>query len=196
MLAKLCCLNEALPQGAPTSPAISNLVMKDFDNILGQWCNDREITYTRYCDDLTFSSDKPLGAVYKKAKSMLFKFGFEINEKKTRFIKNTNRQSVTGITVNEKLSVSRDYKRSLRAELHAVFKFGLCDAMLRKTGEKYVSGSTAQPLRYLDSLEGKVRFVLSVEPENAYFLKALADIKAFRKEYSEKYPFDYMPFFS
>jgi hypothetical protein len=46
---------DALPQGAPTSPAISNIIMKDFDNTVGQWCDAHQIAFTRYCDDMTFS---------------------------------------------------------------------------------------------------------------------------------------------
>ena len=55
LLTLLCYHKDALPQGAPTSPAISNLVMRDFDDQLGLWCRTRGIVYTRYCDDLTFS---------------------------------------------------------------------------------------------------------------------------------------------
>ena len=55
MLASLCCCHDRLPQGAPTSPAISNLVMKPFDEYMEAWCGEREIVYSRYCDDMTFS---------------------------------------------------------------------------------------------------------------------------------------------
>ena len=58
LLTHLCTYNGKLPQGAPTSPYIANLVMKHFDENLGKWCKNRNITYTRYCDDMTFSSDR------------------------------------------------------------------------------------------------------------------------------------------
>ena len=90
--------------------------MRNFDNNIGKWCAARGIAYTRYCDDMTFSSDRPLFAVYQKAKSMLEAMGFELNERKTRFVTRANRQSVTGLTVNEKVSVSGDYKRGRRQE--------------------------------------------------------------------------------
>ncbi len=60
ILTSLCCKDDVLPQGAPTSSALSNIVMKNFDDILGNWCREKYITYTRYCDDLTFSADIPL----------------------------------------------------------------------------------------------------------------------------------------
>lgn len=68
LLTSLCCKNDALPQGSPTSPALSNIVMRCFDDQIGRWCNQRQITYTRYCDDMTFSSDRPLYGVYQKVK--------------------------------------------------------------------------------------------------------------------------------
>ena len=68
LLTSLCCKNDALPQGSPTSPALSNIVMRRFDDQIGRWCNQRQITYTRYCDDMTFSSDRPLYGVYQKVK--------------------------------------------------------------------------------------------------------------------------------
>ena len=57
LLSVLCVYKDALPQGAPTSPVISNIIMKDFDNTVGEWCIERNIKYTRYCDDMTFSGD-------------------------------------------------------------------------------------------------------------------------------------------
>lgn len=54
LLANICIRNGVLPQGAPTSPCLANLVMRYFDEKVGAWCREREITYTRYCDDMTF----------------------------------------------------------------------------------------------------------------------------------------------
>lgn len=154
MLARLCCRQDVLPQGAPTSPALSNLVMKSFDNNMGAWCARRGISYTRYCDDMTFSADKPLYHVYEKARAMLEEMGFQLNEKKTRFVTNSSRQSVTGLTVNEKVSVSREYKRELRQELYYLLKFG---------------DSTVSRCQHL---MGKLNYVLQVEPENRWFRQA------------------------
>ena len=108
----------ALPQGAPTSPTISNIIMKDFDNAVGQWCEENKISYTRYCDDLTFSADIPLQNLHFKVCDMLNRWGFEVNESKTKFISNASCQRVTGLTVNEKVTIPKEYKRNLRQEIH------------------------------------------------------------------------------
>lgn len=174
MLTRLCCRQDVLPQGAPTSPALSNLVMQNFDNNMGAWCAKRGIAYTRYCDDMTFSSDKPLYHVYEKAKAMLEEMGFQLNEKKTRFVTNSSRQSVTGLTVNEKVSISRDYKRMLRQEVYYVLRFGSGSDIPWEfwKNRQRPHGHWHQRLQYLQYLQGRVSFVLQVEPENQWFQEA------------------------
>lgn len=177
MLTELCCLNGALVQGAPTSPALSNMVMYHFDNNLGAWCSKHGIAYTRYCDDMTFSSDMPLFSVYKRVKEMLENMGFELNESKTKFINSNNRQSVTGLTVNEKLSVSVDYKRRLRQEVYYVLKYGLSDCIIRSGKAEFISDGKPNAERYLNSLQGKINFILQIEPDNPWFAEAKNKLK-------------------
>lgn len=183
MLTAICCYKDALPQGAPTSPALSNLVMKNFDNNIGNWCKSHGISYTRYCDDMTFSSDKPLYNVFIKAKKMLDNMGFDINEKKTCFITNAARQSVTGLTVNEKISISREYKRALRQEIYYILKFGAVNALEYKQKSAVLPNDSSEVLRYLDIIEGKINYILSVEPENSFFIDSRAKISGMRKQY-------------
>lgn len=181
MLTRLCCRQDVLPQGAPTSPALSNLVLKNFDNNMGAWCAKRGIAYTRYCDDMTFSSDQPLYHVYEKAKAMLGEMGFQINEKKTRFVTSSSRQSVTGLTVNEKVSVSKDYKRKLRQEVHYVLRFGAF-ADIPWEFCKTLKGPDDQYVQYLQHLQGRLHFVLQVEPENRWFREAAGRLSALQKQ--------------
>ena len=178
LLTRLCCRQGVLPQGAPTSPALSNLVLRNFDNSLGKWCASRGIAYTRYCDDMTFSSDRPLYAVYRKARGMLEQMGFRLNDGKTRFITNANRQSVTGLTVNAKVSVSRDYKRRLRQEVHYVLKFGLAEHILRSVPGALTEEGLPNAGKYYRSLLGRVGYVLQIEPENAWFRNAQDRLKS------------------
>lgn len=79
LMTQLCVHNGVLPQGAPTSPHIANLVMKHFDERLGAWCSERNITYTCYCDDMTFSGTKKAirsSHLVSKIKRMLYRMGF------------------------------------------------------------------------------------------------------------------------
>lgn len=177
ILTELCCKNGFLPQGAPTSPTLSNIVMRNFDDNIGYWCEKHGISYTRYCDDMTFSSDKPLYTVYQKVKAMLEEMCFELNEKKTHFITNANRQSVTGLTVNEKVSVSSVYKRSLRQEVYYVLKFGLAENIIRANRKDFMTGNIPNIEKYYNNLLGRIAFVLQIEPQNTWFQNALTELK-------------------
>ena len=168
MLTELCCRKGVLPQGAPTSPALSNRVMERFDTYIGDWCRRRDIAYTRYCDDMTFSADFPLYFVYAKVKTMLEDMGFTVNEKKTRLISAANRQTVTGLTVNEKRSVPRAYKQRLRQEIYYALRFGIADSAAHAGYDAFA----ADPPRYWRRLLGQVQYVLHIEPDNAWFRQA------------------------
>lgn len=163
-LTMLCCLNDVLPQGACTSPALSNLVMKPFDQSFGGWCRKMGFAYTRYSDDITVSGDSTLYPAYRQAKKLLSENGLLLNEEKTYFITNASRQSVTGLTVNEKVSVNADYKRRLRQELYYAQRYGIDSAA------EYLRQPDSQ--KYCEQLMGRLNFVLSVEPNNAFFIKA------------------------
>ena len=113
LLTYLVTYKDFLPQGAPTSAYISNLVMKEFDEELGVFCNKNNISYTRYSDDMTFSGDFNPKDIIKKVRKMLYKNGMELNEKKIHIIKSSKRQNVTGINVNEKIQVNSDYRKKI-----------------------------------------------------------------------------------
>lgn len=120
-LAKLCTFKRRLPQGAPTSPVISNLVFKKIDDELMKYCNSELINYSRYADDITFSSDNKnsLPFVYKFVNELLYKNGFIINPKKTRYLSGKGNISVTGLNLNSGTpKVKSALKRQVRAELH------------------------------------------------------------------------------
>lgn len=176
ILTSLCCYKNSLPQGAPTSSYISNIVMFNFDEIIGEWCKSNSIAYTRYCDDLTFSSDKPLYYVYTKVKSMLQERGFELNENKTHFVTNNSRQSVTGITVNEKMSVSTEYKKKLRQEIYYVLKYGSSNCILYTQKSKFMNNGIPDKAKYLQHLIGKTNYILQIEPNNKQFYNARAQL--------------------
>lgn len=76
LLAKLCCYCGRLPQGAPTSPALSNIVMAPFDEYMSSYCKKRGIAYTRYCDDMSFSGNFKPGPLIEKVRRFLNAMGF------------------------------------------------------------------------------------------------------------------------
>lgn len=162
LLSKLCCFRDCLPQGAPSSPAISNIIMRDFDNTVGNWCRERNITYTRYCDDLTFSGIFDPSAVKHYISVELLKMGFFLNEKKTVCVRDGQKMSVTGIVINRKANVSASYRKAIRQEIFYCKKYGVQDHLKAK-------GSNESNEAYLKKLLGRINYVLSVDPSNEEF---------------------------
>ena len=174
LLAMLCYYRDALPQGAPSSPAITNILMADFDARVGQWCAEREIRYTRYCDDMTFSGGFEPREVLEFVKPCLRERGFFLNEKKTCFVPAGRRQVVTGVVVNEKPAAPRPTLRRLRQEVYFCRKYGVAGHMERR-------GIDGPPLRYLQQLLGRVNYGLQLsrdskelKEERAWLLQELA----------------------
>ncbi len=159
LLALLCTEGDVLPQGAPTSPAISNLVLREFDETLGCWCENNHITYTRYCDDMTFSGDFDPAPVIAFVREELKKRGFVLNDKKITVVRTGRRKTVTGVVVNEKTSAPAAIKKELRQTLYYCEKFGIESHMKRKGIEGDSCGFAA-------SLLGRVNYVLYLEPDN------------------------------
>jgi retron-type reverse transcriptase len=134
-----------LPQGACTSPMISNLIAKRLDSRLFGLCRKMGLVYTRYADDLTVSSSNPtdrIGYLLARIRHIAQDEGFEINEKKTRVLKKASRQCVTGIVVNEKPSTPRRLRRQMRAILHNAKKTSLAEQnrQRRKGFKAYLKG--------------------------------------------------------
>ena len=167
LLTMLCYYKDALPQGAPSSPAITNIILYEFDEQIGQWCWERGIAYTRYCDDMTFSGDFDPAEVIRFIRLELKKMGFLLNEQKTKIQRPGRQQTVTGIVVNERLSIPTDYRRELRQELYFCRKFGIREH-LQKIGLEILEDT------YRMQLLGKVNYVLQVHPDDE-------EIKAARK---------------
>ena len=165
LLTMLCYHKDALPQGAPSSPAITNIILYEFDEQIGQWCRERGIAYTRYCDDMTFSGDFDPAEVIRFVRLELKKMGFLLNGQKTKVQRPGQQQSVTGIVVNENLSIPADYRRKLRQELYYCKKFGIQEH-LQKTGLEIPDDI------YRMQLLGKVNYVLQVHPDARDMLEA------------------------
>jgi RNA-directed DNA polymerase len=141
VFAQLCTHRNGLPQGAPTSPALSNFIAADLDRRLTRLARENGTRYSRYADDITFSCNHPsmppaLAAFAQEGEELTVQVGealqraisasgFSVNQGKVRLQKRHMRQSVTGLNVNERANVSRLRVRKLRAMLHAWEKFGV-----------------------------------------------------------------------
>jgi RNA-directed DNA polymerase len=140
LLAQICCHRNELPQGAPTSPILSNLVCRQLDKEMAAFGNALHCHYSRYADDISFSSGRrtfpgeiatvinKLPALSPELRQIVSGNGFVINDAKTRLMPRRQRQRVTGLVVNERLNVPREYSRHLRAVLHIWAKYGHDDA--------------------------------------------------------------------
>ena len=103
---------------------------------------------------------------------MRAQMGCDVNETKTHFITNAGRQSVTGLTVNEKVSVPAGYKRLLRQEIYYALRFGLADSILRGGRAVLRTDGVPDTERYRQQLLGRIQYVLQIEPENHWFREA------------------------
>jgi hypothetical protein len=128
--------NSILPQGGVTSPALSNIVFKPQDEIIKKLCNEMNINYSRYADDLYFSSDyyQILLDLKPKVADILKDAGFELNEDKTRYMTGRYKKMVTGLYLNSgKITVGRDKKRNVRSALYNYFVKGDINVNLHET---------------------------------------------------------------
>jgi RNA-directed DNA polymerase len=156
-LAKLCTLNNQLPQGAPTSPYLSNLVFRELDEEIGAYCIKQGIRYTRYADDLAFSGDFNPKDLVLFLSSVFSNKPFIINEKKTRIMRPHQRQIVTGIVVNNKTQAPAQFRKKVRQELYFIEKFGL---------QEHARSQGKSPFSCYEQLKGKIQFIQQVNPMN------------------------------
>jgi RNA-directed DNA polymerase len=125
VLTTLTTKDGALPQGAPTSPDLANHVAYLLDVRLSALAQKNRMIYTRYADDLTFSGHgAEIPSVRRVIEHIIRSQSFSPQDKKERFMRPNQRQSVTGITVNEKLNWPRDRRRWLRQEVYYLRKHG------------------------------------------------------------------------
>ena len=156
-LSHLCCLKNVLPQGAPTSPYLSNLRMIALDGKISSYTSRRRIRYTRYADDLTFSGDFNPHYLIKHVSDLVFEEGFSINSEKTRVARSNTRQEVTGIVVNSHMQVAKEKRKQIRQQVYYIKKFGI-DSHL-----EYINENRAN---YLNHLLGQINFALFVNPKD------------------------------
>lgn len=129
VMAQLVCYKGVLPQGAPTSPIVSNLICNILDIRILNLVKKYRMNYTRYADDMTFSTNDRCivdnyDGILEEIANELGKFGLHINDKKTRLIYKDSRQEVTGLVVNKIINVNRHYCKKTRAMAENLYRKG------------------------------------------------------------------------
>ncbi|WP_186564819.1 retron Ec67 family RNA-directed DNA polymerase/endonuclease [Lawsonibacter celer] len=157
VLAQLTCYQGRLPQGAPSSPIITNLICQPLDTYLLKIAKKYKLDYTRYADDLTFSTNdrhfvENQENFLAEANAAIKRASFSINEKKTRLQFKDSRQEVTGLIVNKKLNVNHAYVRKTRAMAHQLYS----------TGEYLIDGEPGT----IKQLEGRFSFIDQLDRYN------------------------------
>ncbi len=171
VLALLCTYQKSLPIGAPTSPVLSNFACLEMDKELAAYCLLKDIDYTRYADDLTFSCNDYLTEnVIQDLRLIIGKHDFIINEKKFRLLSSKSKQTVTGIIVNKKVNVDRTYIRNIRALLHHIETEGIEEAAKKHYKVSQADEFVQQKLLF--KVKGQIDFVGQVRgKEDVVYLK-------------------------
>jgi RNA-directed DNA polymerase len=187
VLAQICCYktgdHDFLPQGAPTSPIITNMLCAKLDSQLRQVAVRFKSDYTRYADDITFSTSlrEFPSELISVVGEILRSNGFCANDKKTRLQTRQFRQEVTGLTVNRFPNVRRSFVRQIRAMIHAWRKYGL-EAAEKEFLEKYNRrhrGELRKTPHFFRVLRGKIEFLRMIRGEDDFlFMK-------FKREYNQ-----------
>lgn len=196
VLAQLCTVRNGLPQGAPTSPVLSNFVAAELDRRLTRLAKTHRLTYSRYADDLSFSCNLdafPPSIAFHEIDASGRKIlhigaaliqeitaaGFAHNPTKLRLQSRGMRQAVTGLTVNARINVQRKRIRRLRAMLHAWEKFGL-EAAGQEHFARYRGARgplKAAGVRFRHVVYGQLSFIKMVRgADDALFLKLCARV--------------------
>ena len=154
-LANICIYKNELPQGAPTSPYLANLVCRKMDSRIQGLCKKHGLNYTRYADDITISGDRRVFWVEKEVEKIINSYHFFLNKEKTVRLKPGDCKRVTGIVVNEKISVPKNLKRGLRQSIYYIEKKGLDDHLKRIQFKE----SSDQYIKYLYGVASFIRMV-------------------------------------
>ena len=187
ILAQICCHKNALPQGAPTSPIVANMISFKLDSQLQRLAKLTNSTYTRYADDITFSFtsgkirlpreivilEENIARPGEELKRIIEDNGFRINYKKVRFSGKLTRMEVTRLTINEFPNVRRGYIKQIGSMLHSWEKYGYQAAEDEFNAEydtRHRASNKEKSFKHV--VKGKLAFLQSVRgPRNAIFKK-------------------------
>jgi len=174
-IANILTFRNALPQGSPASPVMSNMICARLDSDLYRLCREKRCCYTRYADDITISTNLKAfpSAIAKRnlygptkigrlLKHAITENGFRENGKKTRLQHKTERQVVTGLIVNSKINVDKTFLRRVRAMLHAWRKYGYAQAAIEHSGKYRVKQSISRDPEFHAIIRGMISYIFMV----------------------------------
>lgn len=158
--AKICCLNNSLPQGASTSAYISNLILLNFDTVISDYCIINNINYTRYADDLTFSGNLNCEDIINKVSEELKKISpqLNLNLSKKQIMYSHQKQYVTGVIVNEKIQLDKESRNYLRMISFLIDKQKFDDYVKNKL--------KVDKIDFIHQLLGQVNFGIFLNPDD------------------------------
>ena len=184
IIARVCCNNGCLPQGAPTSPVLSNMICFRLDKQLLAFAKEARCIYTRYADDITFSSHQPMNALFEGSAPAPGHFppdllipgltnlfaanGFAINPNKAHYADRHSRRMVTGLKVNELLNVDRRYVRNIRAALYSVETLG------KKAAQEKFELQHGGKTQLRAHLEGKISWLRHIRGQSDPVFRSIA----------------------
>ncbi len=179
LLAKLCCLDDELPQGAPTSPVLSNIIARAMDKRLYRLAKRFEYRYSRYADDISFSGEDIPVAFIKYATDIIEDCGFSVNSKKVRLYREHDNKILTGVAIkNGGIKLPREKRRSYEQEIYYAIKYGV---------DTRIKGDYKHYSTYILSLLGKANFWLLLEPDNKFAKESVPKLQSlFRKAIGAK----------
>ena len=181
-IAQIACYDNSLPQGSPCSPVISNLVGHVLDMHLLRLASSSACTYSRYADDITFSTNRnefpaPVAVLEnteaggphpwspgRELSRLIGRSGFRVNPNKTRMLYRNSRQDVTGLVVNDQIGVPREYRHSVRAMVHRLVRTGEFEVVgaVQRDGQEALE---KRPGTY-NQLRGMLGFINSIDEYN------------------------------
>jgi RNA-directed DNA polymerase len=190
VIAQIACHDNSLPQGSPCSPVVSNLIAHVLDMRLVKLASAAGCTYSRYADDLTFSTNKKefpvdIGVLSERedgdshlwrpgrqVENIIARTGFRINPSKTHLMCRHSRQEVTGLVVNQKVNVRSEYRHNVRAMVHNLIKTGSFEiyATTHKDGGPILEKRAGS----LKELHGMLGFIDTIDLYNLDGLKSSA----------------------
>ncbi len=177
LLTKLCVLDHGLPQGAPTSPYLSNLLTQKMDNMIFELCrkNTSPLRYTRYADDITISGDFDVKEIIKKTLTIIYNNGLTPNYDKISVIRDNKSQIVTGIAVNKVIQAPKNYRKDIRKQMYYINKFGIIEHI------KY-SKIDLPPQKFCQQLLGKINYCLQINNKDSEMIKYKDDLTKIIKQ--------------